>query len=73
MPRRTIERHLQLVKADLAAGRESVNRQRQIVADLLRRGEDATIAKARLQEAEETLAIYVAEASRLDIELAALT
>ena len=46
---------------------------RQIVADLLRKGEDATIAKARLQEAKETLAIWVAEASRLDIELAALT
>jgi hypothetical protein len=73
MPRRTLERHLQLVKADLAAEAECVNRQRQIVADLLRRGEDATIAKARLQEAEGTLAICVAEASRLDIELAALT
>jgi hypothetical protein len=73
MPRRTLERHLQLVKADLAAGRESANRQRHIVADLLRRGEDATVARARLREAEETLAIYVAEASRLDIELAALT
>lgn len=73
MPRRTLERHLQLVKADLAAEAECVNRQRQIVADLLRKGEDATIAKARLQEAEETLAICVAEASRLDIELAALT
>jgi len=46
---------------------------RQIVADLLQKGEDATIAKARLQEAKETLAIWVAEASRLDIELAALT
>ena len=46
---------------------------RQIVADLLRKGEVATIAKARLQEAKETLAIWVAEASRLDIELAALT
>jgi len=73
MPRRTLERHLQLVKADLAAGRECVNRQRQLVDDLLRRGEDTTIAKARLREAEETLAIYLAEASRLDIELAALT
>jgi hypothetical protein len=40
---------------------------------LLGRGEDATIAKARLREAEETLAIYLAEASRLDIELAAIT
>jgi len=73
MPRRTLERYLQLVKADLAAERESVNRQRKIVDDLLRRGEDATIAKARLREAEETLAICLAEASRLDIELAALT
>jgi hypothetical protein len=73
MPRRTLERYLQLVKADLAAERESVNRQRQIVDDLLRRGEDATIAQARLWEAEETLAFYRAEAARLDIELASLT
>ena len=73
MPRRTLERHLQLVKADLALGNEHVRRQRQIVADLEHSGQDATIAKARLQEAEETLAVYVAEASRLDIELAALT
>jgi hypothetical protein len=38
---------------------------RQIVADLLRKGEDATIAKARLQEAKETPAIWVAETPRL--------
>jgi hypothetical protein len=57
----------------LALGNEHVSRLRQIVADLEQSGHDATIAKARLQEAEETLAVYVAEASRLDIELAALT
>jgi hypothetical protein len=73
MPRPTLERHLQQVKADLALGNEHVCRQRQIVDDLEQSGHDATIAKARLQEAEETLAVYVAEANRLESELAALT
>jgi hypothetical protein len=73
MRRHTLERHLELVKADLASESECVNRQRQLVADLLRSGEDATIAKARLHEAEETQTVYVAEASRLVRELAAIT
>jgi len=73
MRRHTLERYLQLVKADLAAESECVNRQRQIVAELLRRDEDATIAKARLHEAEETQTVYVGEASRLVRELAAIT
>ncbi len=72
MPRPTLERHLQQVRADLALGNEHLSRQRQIVADLEQRGHDATIAKARLQEAEETQAVYVAEANRLERELAAL-
>jgi hypothetical protein len=46
-----------------------MSRQRQIVADLEQSGHDATIAKARLQEAEETQAVYVAEANRLEREL----
>jgi hypothetical protein len=72
MPRRTLERLLQLVEADLASESECVNRQRQIVADLLRSGGDATIAEARLHEAEETQAVYNAEVSRLARELASL-
>jgi hypothetical protein len=65
--------HLRQVRADLALGNEHLSSQRQIVADLEQSGHDATIAKARLQEAEETQAVYVAEANRLERELAALT
>jgi hypothetical protein len=72
MLRHILERHLQLVEADLASESECVNRQRQIVAELLRSGEDATIAEARLHEAEETRAVYIAEVSRLARELASL-
>jgi hypothetical protein len=70
--RPTLERHLQQVRADLALGNEYLSRQRQIVADLEQSGHNATIAKARLQEAEESQAVYVAEANRLERELAAL-
>ena len=72
MPRPTLERHLRLVKADLALSHEHLVRLRQIVADLEQSGHDATIARTRLQEAEETQAIYVAEAARLERELTAL-
>ena len=73
MPFPTLEQQLQQVQADLALGNEHVARQRQIVADLEQSGQGAETARISLQETEATLAIYAAEAARLEKELTALT
>ena|SRR5258708_4184406 len=69
MDRHALERqHLQ-VKTDLVVANEHIERQRQIVADLERSGEDSKAARLVLQEAETTRAVYAAEADRLAGEL----
>jgi hypothetical protein len=73
MDREALEKHLLQVNADLALGRDSIGRQRQIVADLEQSGQDTKTALELLQEAEASQALYVAEADRLAQELAALS
>ena len=73
MDRQALERHLLQVKTDLAVGNESIGRQRRLVADLEKSGQDSRAASELLREAEASQALYAAEADRLAKELAALS
>ena len=68
-----LRRYLSGLEADLESQTERVRHLREAVASLVHGGEDASIAKARLLDAEETLAVYASEAVRLERELAALS
>ena len=72
MDRSTLEQRLLEVNEDFVAGAENLQRQRQIVADLMRSGQDTEAARKLLQDVEATQAMYAAEADRLAKELAAL-
>ena len=59
------------LRADLAIQTGRVRQLRKRVVDLERIGKNASADRARLQDAEETLAHYAAELARLERELTA--
>ena len=69
MNRDALEQCLRDAKADLALVDKHISRQRQIIVDLEQSGQDARIARILLQEAEETRAVYVADAAWLAEQL----
>jgi hypothetical protein len=70
MKRVLLEDHLAQAERHIAEGRDHVERQRQIVEEVVRRGEDARKSTALLELFEETLATHVEERDRLRNELA---
>jgi len=62
--------HLAQAERHIAEGRDHVERQRQIVEEVVRRGEDARRSTVLLELFEETLAGHVQERDRLRSELA---
>jgi len=61
--------HLAQAERHIVEGRDHVERQRQIVEELVRRGESAGRSKALLELFEQTLAAHVEERDRLRNEL----
>ena len=62
----TLEQSIWGLKVDLALVDKLIGRQRQIIVDLEKSGQDAEIAKILLREAKEVRAVYAADAARLE-------
>jgi hypothetical protein len=69
MERVLLKDHLAQAERHIVEGRDHVERQRQIVEELVRRGESAGRSKALLELFEQTLAARVEERDRLRNEL----
>ena len=70
MNREMIIDHLKQAERHIAEGRGHVERQRQIVEELVRRGDDARRSTALLELFEETLAKHIEDRDRIRSELA---
>lgn len=70
MDRATLQQHIEQAENDAAAGREHVERQTEIVANLDTHGRDATAARALLGTFVEAQATHEADVARLRAELA---
>jgi hypothetical protein len=70
MNRDLLKDHLAQAERRIAEGRDHVERQRQIVEEVVRGGEDARRSTALLELFEKTLAAHVEERDRLRNELA---
>ena len=70
MMRGLLEEHLAQAERHIAEGEDHVECQRQIVEELVRRGEDAQRSKALLELFEETLEVHFGERDRLRGEIA---
>ena len=70
MDRVLLEDHLAQAERHIAEGKVHVERQRQIVDEVVRRGGDARRSTALLNVFEDTLAAHVEERDRLRSELA---
>ena len=70
MRRQILIDHLAQAERHIAEGRVHVDRQRQIVEDLVRDGKDAGRSRNLLELFEDTLAMHIAERDRLRTELA---
>jgi hypothetical protein len=69
MDRATLEEHLALAAAHVAAGERLVARQRELVAQLERDGHDTLEATKVLNQLEQLQALYIADRDRLRKEL----
>ena len=70
MDREILKQHLRLAEKHIAEGTEHVERQRQIVDELVRNGKDPRRSMDLLTLFEETLAGHTEERDRLQDELA---
>jgi len=57
MDRKTEEEHLRKADADIAQGRERIERQKQLIERMAAHGHDVTAAKSILQTLHETLEV----------------
>jgi hypothetical protein len=70
MERDLLKDHLAQAERHIAEGRDHVERQRQIVEEVVRRGENADRSKALLELFENTLEAHFEERDRLRDKLA---
>jgi hypothetical protein len=72
MDRRTLQRHLAEARVRAALGKEHLQRQRQVVADLEAAGLDTVAAREQLKIFQQSLAMHEQEVKRLTAELGRL-
>ena len=72
MNRQLLETRLQQARRHVTTGKEDIARQRSVIAELVRDGHDAKLARELLRSFEALQAMHVAEAERLAVELADL-
>ncbi len=69
MDRSMVLDHLALAERHVTEGEQHVNRQRELVAELRRKGKDTFLAQQVLQQFQELLHLHVTDRDRLRREL----